>query len=221
VAEEPIYLAIIWHQHQPVYFKDPVTGIYEKPWVRVHASKDYVDMAAMLSKYPRIHATFNLTPSLIYQLDDFQNGAKDQYWVATEIPADQLSDEQKQFLLDRFFDTNRKVISRFPRYQELLEKRDASETYTTQDFLDLQVLFNLAWTDPDWLEEEPLASLVGKGFNYTEADKPIILAEHLRLLSEVIPIHRELQDSGQIEVTMTPYTHPILPLLMSTRLRWL
>jgi alpha-amylase/alpha-mannosidase (GH57 family) len=218
VAEEPIYLSIIWHQHQPIYYKDPVTGVYEKPWVRVHAAKDYVDMAAMLKNYPDIHVTFNLTPSLISQLDDFQAGAKDLYWVTAEVPADQLTDEQKQFLLDRFFDTNRKIIARFPRYQELLQKRDAGEEYNTQDYLDLQVLFNLAWTDPDWLAQEPLASVVAKGANYIESDKAIVFSEHLRLISEVIPVHRELQNTGQIEVTMTPYAHPILPLLVSNRL---
>jgi alpha-amylase/alpha-mannosidase (GH57 family) len=217
-GEEPIYLSIIWHQHQPVYYKDPETGVYEKPWVRVHASKDYVDMAAMLKSYPNIRVTFNLTPSLISQLDDFEAGAKDLYWVTAEVPADQLTDEQEQFLLDRFFDTNRKIIARFPRYQELLQKRDAGEEYTTRDYLDLQVLFNLAWTDPDWLVQEPLASLVAKGSNYQEVDKATVFSEHFRLISEVIPVHRELQDSGQIEVTMTPYAHPILPLLVSTRL---
>ncbi len=218
IAEEPIYLSIIWHQHQPVYYKDPETGIYEKPWVRVHAAKDYVDMAAMLKNYPNIHVTFNLTPSLIRQLDDLQAGAKDLYWTTAEVPADQLTGEQKQFLLDRFFDTNRKIIERFPRYQELLQKRDTGEQYNTQDYLDLQVLFNLAWTDPDWLAQEPLASLVAKGSNFEESDKQIVFSEHLRLISEVIPVHRELQDVGQIEVTMTPYAHPILPLLVSTRL---
>jgi alpha-amylase/alpha-mannosidase (GH57 family) len=217
-AEEPIYLSIIWHQHQPVYYKDPETGVYEKPWVRVHAAKDYVDMAAMLKNYPNIHVTFNLTPSLIRQLDDFQAGAKDLYWTTAEVPADQLTGEQKQFLLDRFFDTNRKIITRFPRYDELLQKRDAGEEYSTQDYLDLQVLFNLAWTDPDWLAEEPLAGLVAKGSNFVESDKTIVFSEHLRLISEVVPVHRELQDAGQIEVTMTPYAHPILPLLVSTRL---
>lgn len=218
VPENPIYLSIIWHQHQPVYYKDPETGVYEKPWVRVHAAKDYVDMAAMLKDYPNIHVTFNLTPSLIRQLDDFQAGAKDLYWVMAEVPANQLTDDQKQFLLDRFFDTNRKVIGRFSRYQQLLDMREAGDEYTTQDFLDLQVLFNLAWTDPDWLAQEPLASLVTKGSNYLESDKAIVFSEHQRLVAQVIPVHKELQDSGQIEVTMTPYTHPILPLLMSTRL---
>jgi alpha-amylase/alpha-mannosidase (GH57 family) len=217
-GEQPIYLAIIWHQHQPVYFKDPDTGIYAKPWVRVHATKDYVDMAAMLQEYPDIHVTFNLTPSLIRQLDDFQAGAKDLYWVTAEVPADQLTAEQQQFILERFFDTNREIIARFPRYQELLTMRDGGSEYTTQDYLDLQILFNLAWVDPDWLAEEPLSNLVEKGENFSEADKAVLFAEHARLISEVIPVHRQLQEAGQIEVTMTPFAHPILPLLISTDL---
>ena len=102
VAEAPIYLAIIWHQHQPVYFKDPATNIYDKPWVRNHAAKDYVDMAAILKGYPDIHATFNLTPSLIRQIDDLLAGAKDLPWVMTEKPADQLSDEDKAYIVQRF-----------------------------------------------------------------------------------------------------------------------
>ena len=74
IDDEKLYLAIIWHQHQPVYFKDPDTNLYQRPWVRVHASKDYLDMAAMLKDYPDIHATFNITPSLIRQLDDISAG---------------------------------------------------------------------------------------------------------------------------------------------------
>jgi alpha-amylase/alpha-mannosidase (GH57 family) len=220
--EEPIYLAIIWHQHQPVYYKEPLTGIYAKPWVRVHASKDYVDMATTVAQYPDVRVTFNLTPSLIRQLDDLAAGAKDLYWVHTEAAAADLDETMKQFILDYFFDTNRKIIGRFPRYQELLVKRDSSdnpvEAYEEQDYLDLQVLFNLAWTDPDWLAEEPLAGLVVKERNYSEEDKAVVLAEHLRLIEEVIPVHKELQDDGQIEVTMTPFAHPILPLLVSTDL---
>ena len=223
VAEDdPIYLSMIWHQHQPVYFKDPETGVYVRPWVRVHAAKDYVDMAAILDQYPDINATFNLTPSLIRQLDDLAAGAKDLYWTHTEIPASDLTDEQKQFILDQFFDINRGIVARFPRYQELLQLRDNSNdpisAYTTQDFLDLQLLFNLAWTDPDWLAQEPLANLVEKGREFEEEDKAIVLGEHLRLIQEVIPIHKRLQDEGRIEITMTPFAHPILPLLYNTDL---
>ena len=158
-GEHPLYLSIIWHQHQPVYFKDPDTGVYAKPWVRVHAAKDYVDMAAMLEQYPDIHATFNLTPSLIRQLDDLTAGARDQYWLMTEVPADQLTDEDKAFIRDRFFDTNPKVIARFPRYQQIADDRENSDGWDAGTWRDLQVLFNLAWTDPDWLAREPLKAL--------------------------------------------------------------
>lgn len=221
-GQQPFYLAIIWHQHQPVYFKDPETGLYARPWVRVHATKDYVDMAAILTHYPDIHATFNLTPSLIRQLDDLQSGAKDIYWAYAETPAESLNEEQKRFILERFFDTNREIIARFPRYQQLLSQRDAGENglaeFTAQDFRDLQVLFNLAWVDPDWLAQAPLAALVAKGENFNEADKQVLFEEHLRLVGEVIPLHRRLQETGQIEVTMTPFAHPILPLLVTTQL---
>jgi alpha-amylase/alpha-mannosidase (GH57 family) len=217
-GEPPLYLAIIWHQHQPVYFKDPATGIYAKPWVRVHAAKDYVDMAAMLADYPDLHVTFNLTPSLVRQLDDLAAGARDQYWLTTEIPADQLTAEDKAFLRDHFFDTNPKVIARFPRYEEIANDRENSDAWDESTWRDLQVLFNLAWTDPDWLAQEPLQALVLKGRDFDEADKAVILGEHQRLIEEVIPIHRRLQETGQIQVTMTPYAHPILPLLIDTSL---
>jgi Glycosyl hydrolase family 57 len=64
-SADVLYLSIVWHQHQPLYYKDPTTGIYTRPWVRVHATKDYYDMAAMLKAYPNVRVTFNLTPVLI------------------------------------------------------------------------------------------------------------------------------------------------------------
>ncbi|MFC1961373.1 glycoside hydrolase family 57, partial [Chloroflexota bacterium] len=221
-AEEPLYVALIWHQHQPVYYQNPETGVYDRPWVRAHAAKDYLDMATILEDYPDVHVTFNYTPSLIRQLEDIAAGAKDRYWTVAEVPAADLTLDEKRFILERFFDTNRRIVSRFPRYQELLEMRDADgiaaalESWTEQDFRDLQVLFNLAWTDPDWLAEEPLAGLVAQGSGYAEADKATVFTEHLRLVQEVIPYHAALQDAGQIEVTMTPFAHPILPLLVDS-----
>lgn len=223
---QPLYLSIIWHQHQPVYYKDPATGVYAKPWVRLHAAKDYVDMAQMLQKYPNVHVTFNLTPSLLRQIRDIEAGARDAYWVVAAKDAAQLTADDKRFLLRHFFDANPKIIQRFPRYLELQGKRgdtgsdaaiDATAaTWSEADFRDLQVLFNLGWTDPDWLEEPALKALVDKRAGYTEADKQVVLNRHLELVKRVIPLHKQMQDAGQIEVTMTPYAHPILPLLITT-----
>ncbi|HZY43995.1 MAG TPA: glucodextranase DOMON-like domain-containing protein, partial [Anaerolineae bacterium] len=226
-GEEPLYLSIVWHHHQPLYYQDPATGIYTRPWVRVHATKDYFDMASTVAKYPNVHVTFNLTPVLIRQLDDFAAGAKDIYWTTAEKPADQLSDDDKRFILQRFFDTNPKIVARFPRYQALADKRKSAgpeaidaalQSFTTQDFRDLQVLFNLAWFDPDFLAQEPLKLLVAKGSNFAESDKQPIFDKALEVIKQVIPEYKNLQDKGQIEVITTPYAHPILPLLYDTNL---
>jgi alpha-amylase/alpha-mannosidase (GH57 family) len=228
-AEDVLYLNLMWHQHQPLYYKDE-NGVYTRPWVRVHATKDYYDMAYLVSQYPNVHVTFNLTPVLLRQLEDFvNNGAKDLYWVMTEKPANQLTDEEKQFILQRFFDANwDKLIGRYPRYKELLEKRggtdaeaiqEALSTFTEQDFRDLQIWWNLVWFDPMFLNQSPLKELVEKGRNFSEEDKVILFQEVRRVMAEIIPLHRQLQDAGQIEVTTTPYAHPILPLLIDTNLQ--
>lgn len=226
--EQPLYLALVWHQHQPLYYKD-VEGVYTRPWVRVHATKDYYDMASTVQAYPDVHVTFNLTPVLIRQLDDFAaNGAKDKYWVLAEKPAAELTEEDRRFILERFFDTNRdNIISRFPRYLELLEQRGgataaeidaALASFSEADFRDLQIWFNLAWFDPDFLAQEPLKTLVDKGRDFSEADKATVFDEARRIIGEVIPLHKQLQDAGQIEVITTPYAHPILPLIYDTDL---
>lgn len=223
-------VAFVWHQHQPLY-TDPATGEAFLPWVRMHAIKDYYDMAAILEEYPSLRATFNLVPSLIDQLTAYYDGEpRDLYEKMALIPADQLTDDEKAFLLRRFFDANwENVIGRFPRYKELLEKRgtDASDAaiaeamkrFTEQDYRDLQVWFDLAWFDPDFLSTDAeLAALVRRGRDFAEADKQIIRSKQTAIIREVIPLHRRLQEAGRIEVITTPYAHPILPLLYDTDL---
>ena len=216
--EEPeLYVMLMWHQHQPYYTKNE-DGYYTRPWVRVHATKDYLDMVELVADYPDMKATFNLTPVLLRQLEDFSNGAKDLYWFYTEIESTKLTKEDKSFIVSRFFDTNPKVIARFPRYVELRNSKQNWSQWSHQDFLDLQVLFNLAWTDPKYLSQEPLKSIVAKGKYFSEEDKAILLGEHSKLIDKVIPTHAELWKTGQIEITTTPYAHPILPLIFDTNL---
>lgn len=225
-------VAFVWHMHQPLY-EDPVAGIFRLPWVRMHALKDYLDMVTILEEHPAMRATFNLTPSLLYQLDAYASGAAvDTYQQVYRTPAESLSRQQKQFLLRRFFDANwDRVIARFPRYLELLEKRgrDASdatiaaalERFTTQDYRDLQVWFDLAWFDPDLLANHPrLRELVEKGHGFSEYDKAVLEAVEREVIQQVVGAYRRLQDTGQIEVITTPYAHPILPLLHDTDLAW-
>lgn len=226
-VDDTLYLNLTWHQHQPLYYKDEA-GVYTRPWVRVHATKDYYDMASILTKYPNVHLTFNLTPVLIRQLDDYAAGAKDLYWTTAEIPADQLTDDEKRFILQRFFDANwSHIIAVHPRYQELLDKRGGTDdaaieaalaSFTEVDFRDLQIWFNLAWFDPEFLANEPLKSLVDKGSNFSEEDKTIVFDQALKVIQGIIPLHKGLQEDGQIQVITTPYAHPILPLLIDSDL---
>jgi glycosyl hydrolase family 57 len=141
--EDPhFYLNLIWHQHQPRYPLLADGSTVSRPWVRVHATKDYYDMAALVSGYPNVKVTFNLTPILLLQLEELANGTKDTYWALTEVPAADLTDEQSQFISSRFFDVNSQIIARFPRFLELAEARDTA--FSIDDLRDLQVLFNLA-----------------------------------------------------------------------------
>ncbi len=222
-----LYINLTWHQHQPLYYKNE-QGVYTRPWVRVHATKDYLDMAEKVAQYEGLHVTFNLTPSLIRQLNDLSTGAKDVYWVLGEKHASELTDEEKRFILERFFDVNwTNILAKYPRFQELLDKRGsadeasifaAMDSFTEQDFRDLQIWFNLAWFDPAYLAEEPLRTLVEKGENFSEADKEVLFSQVLQVVQAVLPYHKQLQDAGQIEITTTPYAHPILPLIYDNQL---
>jgi len=223
-AQEPLYVSIIWHQHQPLYYKDPATGLYQAPWVRMHCAKDYYRMAALLEKYPSVRATFNLTPTLLRQIDDLVAGAKDKALALSEKPAAELTTEDKKFILNRFFDANwTSVIPKYSRYLGLLNKRgrdpndNALAVFTVQDFLDLQVWFNLAWLDQN-METGEVSALFEKGRDFTEEDKRKVLDRQKQIMQMVIPEHVKLQNSGQIEITMTPYTHPILPLIYDSDL---
>lgn len=226
--KDVLYLNIIWHQHQPLYYAD-ADGIITRPWVRVHATKDYYDMAATVAKYPDVHVTFNLTPVLLMQMDQFVNdGVKDKYWVLAEKPAVDLTDADRQFILTRFFDANwDHMIRVHPGYKRLLDLRGgtaaeniqaAMTSFNDQDFRDLQIWFNLAWMDPDLLESDPLKALVAKDHDFNESDKVILFDEVKRVMAQVVPIHKELMEKGQIEVITSPLAHPILPLLYDTEL---
>ena len=216
--EEPeLYVMLLWHQHQPYYPKD-IDGNFSKPWVRLHATKDYLDMVEMVQKYEDLRVTFNLTPTLMKQLNELSGGLKDTYWVHTEIKGDELNDNEKKFLRDRFFDINSRIINTYPRYVELRNLRQNPDQWNTQDYIDLQVLFNLGWTDPSYLASEPLISIVKKENNFSEEDKQIILEVHKEIIDKVLPEHLKAYRNNNIELITTPYAHPILPLIHNTNL---
>jgi len=212
-----LYVMLLWHQHQPYYPKD-TDGNFSKPWVRLHATKDYLDMVEMVQDFEGLRVTFTLTSTLLNQLHELSNGSRAIYWIHKEVEADKLTNEQKDFLRDRFFDINSRIINTYPRFVELRNLRQNPQDWTTQDYIDLQVLFNLGWTDPKYLSLDPLNKIVEKGSNFSEADKKIILEIHNELIDKVIPEHLYAYKNNHIELITTPFAHPILPLVRNSDL---
>ena len=187
-------------------------------------------MPHLLREFPKIRQNFNLVPSLLVQIQDYAaEQAKEAMLELSLVPADQLREADKSYLLRYFFYTNKNVIDRFPRYQELLEKRGfrgtaedmekARSRFTVQDFLDLQVLQKMAWMDEEYLEhDEEISRLMEKGKNFDETDKQILRAKELELIRRVIPEYQEAQARGQVELSASPFYHPILPLLVNSKI---
>ncbi|MGB9735616.1 MAG: hypothetical protein ACP5JP_05075 [bacterium] len=223
-----LYVAFLWHMHQPSY-KDPFTGKYTLPWVRLHAVKAYYDMPSVLKNYPDIKVNINLVPSLVEQLEDYSSGnAQDVFYELSLKPASELDPNDKAFILKYFFMSNwETMIKPSPRYFELLLKRgktinDADidnviNTFNRQDFLDLQVWFNLSWFGFTALAEYPeLVALKEKQKGFTEQDKARVLNIQLDIIKKLFDLYRELSNNGRIEITTSPFYHAILPLLYDT-----
>ncbi|MFH1823872.1 MAG: glycoside hydrolase family 57 protein [Candidatus Firestonebacteria bacterium] len=225
-----IHIAFLWHMHQPFY-KDLEDGKYVMPWVRLHCIKDYYRMVALLDEFPQIKLTFNLVPSLIVQIEDYAfNNATDNLLDLTLKKATDLTENDKVFILWNFFMANGdNMIRVYPRYLELLEKRGYyvslkelsknCESFNTQDYLDLQILFNLAWFDPVTIaEDKELSRLKKKERRFSEEDKSILISKQKEIISKIIPKYKEVRQRKQIEISTTPFYHPILPLIYDTNI---
>jgi len=187
--------------------------------VRLHGVKDYLDMVQKLSSFPVIHQTFNIVPSLMEQVEGYSDRSlKDRYLDLSYKPAAELTQQDKEFILVNFFSINvERVIATHPRYYELFFKRSRRATFDTQDFLDLQVWFNLAWIDPSFRAKIPeLKAIVAKGRFYSEEEKRVVLGKQTEILEAILPVYKKTLESGQLELSVTPYYHPILPLLYDT-----
>jgi len=218
-----IYICFLWHMHQPFY-KDLASGEYKLPWTRLHALKDYRGMVRVLEEFPRIRQTFNLVPSLLVQVEEYASGrASDPFLRCALKPAEELTGEEQQFILRYFFQANpERMIYRYPRYGELFdawraadcEAGRASRMMGVQAMRDLQVLSQLCWFDEDVQTGDPeVRELIAKERGYTLADQQRAGAKQAELLAAVKPAYQEAASRGQIEISTTPFYHPILPLI--------
>lgn len=221
-------VVFLWHMHQP-YYVNPLTRVAMMPWVRLHCVKGYLDMISVIEDFPTIRLNFNLTPVLLQQIEEIVNGHVTDLWLErARKPATELDEAEKAVLLEDFFKVNwSNCIKPEPRYAELLAKRGENtphselrkiaREFATQDFLDLQVWFNLAWCGYTAFRRFPeLAALRKKGRDFTEIEKTRLLEIHLEIMRAVPLAYRAAEERGQVELTTTPYFHPILPLVYDT-----
>lgn len=214
-------IAFYWHMHQPVYQLSP-TGDFLMPWVRLHAVKDYLDMALWAKKFDKLKLNFNFVPVLINAIINYgENEAHDIHSRLTITPQDELTNEDKIFILNNFFDANyQTMILANPEYHRLYQIVQSSGTedtsiFSNQEYADLMALFNLAWIDPSFkTSNSELKKLVKKGKNYTLEDRIAIIQIQRDIIKKIIPTIRKLIEKNKIEITTSPYYHPILPILL-------
>ena len=228
MAKKPLCIAFLWHMHQPDYGNEETGEIY-LPWTRFHAVKDYYDMGALAAQVPGIHITINVVPSMMDQLEAYAQGsARETYAALTLRKATELDEREKSFLLRSFFQLPwKQMILPYPRYKELLDRRGSPDAqgeysaalkrYSSQDYRDLQVWFNLSWCGNELRRDPAIAAMLHKGRDFTEEEKVHLLDLQAAFIGRILPLYRKLLEEHGVEISVSPYYHPILPLLFDSR----
>ena len=212
-------IAFIWHFHQPNY-QSKYDSDFLLPWVRLHASKDYLDMLKKIDKFKNIKLNFNFSPILLSSLQKYAQGAKDLHLRLLIKDENQLSDEDKIFILNNYFDLNYKNMVLARSYFTVLYNKRADakelnlEMFNLQEYCDIMANFTLCWIDKSFCDDYPnLAYLFQKEKNYTLEERREIYEIQLDIIKRILKEYKTYQDLNKIEVSISPYYHPILPLL--------
>lgn len=233
-------LVICWHMHQP-HYRDGLDGEYRLPWVYLHGIKDYTDMVAHLERCPKARVVVNFAPVLLEQLDDYANRMKN--WLTSEEDMcdpllnwvsgySKISDsiEQRYEIIEscqKAFGPT--MIDPFPAFRNLLNMSQCNEStpleeagcltyFNKQYFVDVLMWYHIAWMGTSLrLEDDRLKALVKKGNlgqPFSKKDQRTLVEVMADAVGSIIPRYRKLMEKGQIEISMTPYGHPIVPLLI-------
>ncbi len=200
-------IAFLWHMHQPVY-QLTANSDYLMPWVRLHAVKDYLDMALWVDKFENLKLNFNLVPILLDAIIDYaEKGAHDFHSRMLIIPENELTDKDKTFILTNFFDANyQTMILPNEEYHRLYKIAQTDETndisiFPNQAYADFTALFNLAWIDPSYIaSDKRLKELVKKGKNYTTEERIEILKIQREIMKKIIPTLKKMVEDHKIEI---------------------
>jgi len=215
-ADSAVDLVFLWHHHQPDY-RSPRDGTAQLPWVRLHATKDYLDMALRLERYPGVRAAFNFVPTLLDQLEDAARGGPDALFDALADPPAALEGEARAEVARRCSIAPRWAFERWPIYQALATRVAAGGSLSDAELLAIECHFLLAWLDPMFHDQPAAARARAESATLRLEHRDGLLELHRRLAGEVVGAYRARAEAGQIELSASPYCHPILPLLIDTR----
>lgn len=233
MSDKPrLKVVLCWHMHQPQYF-DLESGQYQLPWTYLHAIKDYIDMAAIIEAVPGARAVVNFAPTLLEQLDDYALMVRDYLRQGTPLrdpllaalvaPAQPSDPEQRLRLIKNCLRANEiRLIDRYPQFRLLadlarcMEATPRMTTYLDEQYLtDLLVWYHLAWMGETVRRNDSrVQQLMDRSSGYTQAERRLLLELIGELLDSVVPRYRRLAQDGRIELSVTPYAHPIVPLLL-------
>lgn len=235
-------LAIIWHMHQPLY-RNELSGEYDLPWVRDHGPSQYLDHPKILAGYPGVNLTFNLVPSLIWQIEDYAyNNAVDNHINLARIDLATATTEQRRQIASEFIRlapwhytdvSGGRVMNPWydtypvwPRLNYLVNQVGAvgADGMTDQELQDLETIFFLHQVSMPFVEgdynlaerNDTILQLLSKpgGTGFTQADTETVLAIQREIMKQIVPAYAAVRATGQAEIITTPYYHPISPLLM-------
>ncbi|WP_295056061.1 glycoside hydrolase family 57 protein [Sulfuricurvum sp.] len=212
MEQKPLQLSFFWHMHQPDYRGSD--GVMTMPWVFLHAIKDYYEMPWLLTQYTTIKATFNLTATLMEQLDLYRDPLKYDYFLSLwEQHPSALDPQSRQWLIKLCKSSQFETMVRpIPRYDYLYGKNEYSEG----ELIDLEIVFILSWCGNYLRRDNAVVKrLFEQGEGFTQNDKHRLLDTLCTFVQTIIPFYASLQKEGRISVSTTPYYHPILPLLIN------
>jgi alpha-amylase/alpha-mannosidase (GH57 family) len=220
---------LCWHMHQPDY-REYLHGEYVLPWTYLHATKDYTDMAFHLEQHPQARAVVNFVPILLEQLQDYQRQfesgeVRDPLLrMLSHEDLDGLGDAERQHIMDSCFKSSHtKMLQPYRAYQHLFDLQKMVEghgrenvTYLSGQFLaDLLVWYHLVWMGESVRRSSELvARLMTKGSQFSYAERKELFNLIGAIIADIVPRYRKLAERGQVEISSTPYNHPIMPLLL-------
>ena len=217
-------IAFHWLFHQPQY-ADPEDIANSQPWVRLHAAREYLDLGLMLQKYPKIKSTITISSCLIDQLLQYENGFEDSFLSLIKLNPQDMKEEIKSDFLRKIFDVystesmmaNKGWSKQHETWKNRVEKEGlekAVQLTSDREILDIQVLHLLGWSGNSLLNSTELENTLNKESGFTVNEKATIIKLHEELIPKIIPLYKELASTKQVEMSISPYYYPILPLLI-------